>query len=69
MTNNLTNNNLTLFCLNLRTVNKHLDREALVKGLECPPLVLCLTEICFLKTENDKNPAVGDEHIELSKKS
>ena len=68
MTNNLTNNNVTFFCLKLRTLNKHLDRETLIKGLQCLPLVLCLTEIWFLKNKNDKKLAVGDEQMESSEK-
>ena len=66
-TNNLTESNLTLLCLNVRSLNKHLDDlKALIYSLQCPPPNLCLTEIWLLKNDNDKNLAAGFKQLEAS---
>ena len=63
-------NNLSLVCLNVRSLEKHLeDLEALVFCLEPPPLVLCLTEIWLTKNDIDQSRVVGYTDFEASHRS
>ena len=57
----------TLLCLNVRSLNKHLeDLESLVYSLKCPSLVLCPTEIRLLRNDYHKNIAAGYKQLEAS---